>query len=154
MLDLGCGGHKTPGAIGLDIAGSPDVLADLREPLPFRANSFRIVTAHQVFEHVRSEFQYDLWNEVHRVLVPFGIFIGDVPGIDLNMDWAVRDPTHVSYWSAGTLAYFVNPPEDELGAQGFAAGRTATWRIVEAALVGGETADQCWAYRWKLEALK
>ena len=55
VLDVGCGLHKQPGAIGIDRnpASRADVLADLDHfPYPFRDSSFDRVTAIHVIEHV------------------------------------------------------------------------------------------------------
>ena len=54
-LDVGCGIHKQPGAIGIDRnpASRADVLADLdRFPYPFADSAFDRLTAIHVIEHV------------------------------------------------------------------------------------------------------
>ena len=55
LLDVGCGIHKPPGAIGLDRnpASRADVIVELdRFPYPFRDQSFDQVRAIHVIEHV------------------------------------------------------------------------------------------------------
>jgi len=55
ILDVGCGIHKQPGAIGIDRnpATRADVLCDLDHvPYPFADNSFDRLLAIHVIEHV------------------------------------------------------------------------------------------------------
>ena len=55
VLDLGCGAHKQPGAIGADRnpASQADLLCDLdRLPYPFRDDRFDEVHLHHVIEHL------------------------------------------------------------------------------------------------------
>jgi predicted SAM-dependent methyltransferase len=70
VLDIGCGKNKTPGAIGLDSRPFPgvDIVADLEGKLPIPDNTYDVVYANQVLEHV-----YDLvglMHELHRILKP------------------------------------------------------------------------------------
>src|SRR5215475_5495588 len=69
VLDVGCGVHKQPGAIGLDRnpASRADVLADLdRFPYPFADSSFDHVTAIHVIEHVDDVIR--TMEEFHRLV--------------------------------------------------------------------------------------
>lgn len=105
ILDLGCGRNKLPGAVGLDrmpLAGV-DVVADLDQRLPFDADSFDVVYANQVLEHVVNEV--DLVYEIHRVLRPGGIFVAHCPYF--RSSWAWIDPTHVRSFSISSMDYFV-----------------------------------------------
>ena len=54
VLDLGCGPHKLPGAVGIDLQQLPgvDVVHNLDIfPYPFEANSFDEVHCYHVLEH-------------------------------------------------------------------------------------------------------
>src|SRR5262245_53292385 len=54
-LDIGCGNHKRPGFVGVDIApgGQVDHVLDIeRDPLPFPDNSVDHVFANHTFEHI------------------------------------------------------------------------------------------------------
>lgn len=78
MLNLGCGGEKLEGYIGVDmVAGvNVDVVAEI-EKLPFETSSADVVRVWNVLEHVK-----DLnacLKEIHRVLKPDGILIISVP---------------------------------------------------------------------------
>ncbi|MDT5294110.1 MAG: hypothetical protein QOJ76_990, partial [Acidobacteriota bacterium] len=55
ILDIGCGKHKTPGAVGLDSnpRSDADVIHDLdRVPYPFADDEFDLIIGNQVIEHV------------------------------------------------------------------------------------------------------
>ena len=57
VLDVGCRSralapYARGGYVGLDLGGSPDVVASLESPLPFRDDAFRSVVALDVLEHV------------------------------------------------------------------------------------------------------
>ena len=55
ILDIGCGRHKTPGAIGLDSnpRSDADVIHDLDTiPYPFPDGEFDLIVGNQVIEHV------------------------------------------------------------------------------------------------------
>lgn len=71
VLDLGCGRHKLPGAIGVDRnpRSQADVLADLNaKRLPFRDDTFDEVRLSHVIEHL--EDVVAAMAEVHRICKP------------------------------------------------------------------------------------
>lgn len=73
-LNLGCAGFKKNGYINVDWdpAVDPDVLHDLNKfPYPFEENSFDVVEADHVLEHVDRVFT--VMKEIHRILKPGGI---------------------------------------------------------------------------------
>lgn len=104
ILDIGCGRNKTEGAIGLDHADLPgvDIVCNLNEPLPVENESFDIVVATQVLEHVENVIA--LVYEVHRVLKPGGLFIVHCPYF--RSSWAWIDPTHIRAFTVNSLDYF------------------------------------------------
>ena len=68
-LDVGCGIHKRPGAIGIDRnpASHAAVLVDLdRFPYPFADSSFDRLTAIHVIEHVSDVVR--TMEELHRLV--------------------------------------------------------------------------------------
>jgi SAM-dependent methyltransferase len=105
VLDIGCGRNKLAGAIGLDWEDLPgvDIIANLNEPLPVEDESFDVVHAEQVLEHV--ERLIELVYEVHRILKPGGIFLVHVPYF--RSSWAHIDPTHVRCFTLQSMNYFV-----------------------------------------------
>ena len=112
MLHIGCGVHKVPGAIGLDITALPgvDVVLNLdKEKLPFSDSTFDIVYAHHVLEHLRN--LADVLSELHRVCKPGAI-------IDILVPYytcvgAFGDPTHVRFFTYRTLEHFADTEDKE-----------------------------------------
>lgn len=111
-LHIGCGVHKMPGAVGLDITPLPgvDVVLELgREKLPFDDNMFEIVYAHHVLEHITP--LGDVLAELHRVckagavidvIVPYYTCVG-----------AFGDPTHVRFFTYRTFEHFADTEDSE-----------------------------------------
>ena len=83
--------------------------ADAEEGLPFEDESFDVVVAGELLEHVRDPAE--LVGEVRRVLRPGGTFVGSVPnGFRLKNRlrflagrWPETDPTHLHLFSPGDL---------------------------------------------------
>ncbi|MFQ3581551.1 MAG: methyltransferase domain-containing protein [Chloracidobacterium sp.] len=73
VLDIGCGRHKTPGAVGLDANPQvdADVVHDLDDvPYPFAESSFDAVIGRHVIEHVQAPLA--VITELHRIVRPGG----------------------------------------------------------------------------------
>jgi len=112
ILHIGCGRHKIPGAIGLDITALPgvDVVLDLdKETLPFEADTFDEVYAHHVLEHLRN--LAEVLGELHRVCKPGAV-------IDILVPYytcvgAFGDPTHVRFFTYRTLEHFADTQDTE-----------------------------------------
>ncbi len=106
VVNLGCGNAKEPGQIGLDRYRSTqaDLLAELAEGLPLADSSVDAVVAEHLLEHVPDLVR--LMEEIHRVLVPGGVLSVEVPYF-AHPD-AFRDPTHVRFFTFGSLDYFVD----------------------------------------------
>lgn len=105
VLDIGCGRNKLPGAVGIDFLDLPgvDYVADLNKPLPLEDESFDVVFANQVFEHVSN--MIGLVGECHRVLRHGGILVVHVPYF--RSSWAAIDPTHIRQFTISSMNYFV-----------------------------------------------
>jgi SAM-dependent methyltransferase len=118
VLDLGCRyGTLTSryaagnDVVGIDIdkealesaeqLGIETIWADAEEPLPFDDETFDVVVAGELLEHVRDPAA--LVDEAHRVLRPGGTFVGSVPNAFrlknrlrfLAGRQPERDPTHL-----------------------------------------------------------
>ena len=83
--------------------------ADAEQPLPFEDESFDVVVAGELLEHVREPAA--LVGEARRVLRPGGVFVGSVPnGFRLKNRlrflagrWPETDPTHLHLFSPDDL---------------------------------------------------
>jgi len=106
VLDIGCGNHKVKGSIGLDsvkIEGV-DIVHNLNKfPYPFKKNTFDVIYANQVLEHLEAPLN-DILEELCRIckldgrikiLVPHALSVG-----------AFTDPTHVKYFTYFSFDYF------------------------------------------------
>jgi len=87
---------------------TPDVLHDLNVlPLPFGDNAFDEIHAYEVLEHLGrlGDFKqfFALFNELHRILKPGGLFFATVP--NRTSPWALGDPGHTRVISIETLAF-------------------------------------------------
>ena len=104
ILDIGCGRNKVEGATGLDHAELPgvDIVCNLNEALPLEDESYDVVVANQVLEHIDN--MIGLVYEAHRVLKKGGIFVIHCPYF--RSSWAWIDPTHVRAFTVSSLDYF------------------------------------------------
>lgn len=105
ILDVGCGIHKHPGAVGVDRnrASHADVLADLdRFPYPFRDNAFDHLRAVHFIEHVADVIR--TVEEFHRLVKPGGsIYIATPHYTDFS---SFCDPTHRWHLNSYSFRYF------------------------------------------------
>jgi SAM-dependent methyltransferase len=105
VLDVGCGIHKQPGAIGLDRnpASRADVLADLdRFPYPFADGSFDRLTAIHVIEHVDDVIR--TMEEFHRLVRKGGTVRIETPHYSDFSSFC--DPTHKHHLNSFSFRYF------------------------------------------------
>ena len=105
VLDLGSGGSKQPGSIGIDRLDIPgvDVVHDLEVfPYPFADNEFDRIVSYNCLEHIKDLL--GLMNEVYRILKPGGIFHFEVPHFS-SVDM-YTDPTHQHFFSYRSMDYF------------------------------------------------
>lgn len=79
ILNLGSGQNYIQGAVNVDnnLAYSPDMLADIEEPLPFEDAFFDIVVCSDVLEHL--ELPGKTMQEIKRVLISGGKLLVSVP---------------------------------------------------------------------------
>jgi len=105
ILDVGCGIHKQPGALGIDRnpASRADVLCDLdRFPYPFRDNSFDRLLAIHVIEHVADVIA--TMEEFYRLVRPGGTVRIETPHYTDFSSFC--DPTHRWHLNSFSFRYF------------------------------------------------
>jgi SAM-dependent methyltransferase len=105
ILELGCGRNKHPNAIGIDRIHLPgvDVVHDLnRFPYPFPDNTFSMVYATHVIEHLDSVIA--VMEELHRITIPRARTIVITPHHSDSISW--QDPTHKWHLNSYSFSYF------------------------------------------------
>ena len=108
-LDIGCGGNKQPGFVGMDVQKLPgvDIVHDIEKyPWPLPDNCVQLAIASHVAEHIEpSRFGFINWmNEIWRVMEPDGRLMLSLPYG--NNSLFVQDPTHVNPCNENTWNYF------------------------------------------------
>ena len=72
-LHLGCGRRIKNGWINIDLSPQADITLDIREPLPFLANSCAMIYSEHFLEHIDYPESTQLFlKECYRVLEPGG----------------------------------------------------------------------------------
>ena len=102
VLDLGCGGHKYPGAVGVDRnpRSQADVLGDLDAGrLPFRDGTFDEARLDHVIEHLQDVVA--VMAEVHRVCKPGALVVVRTP--HFSSIHAYTDPGHRQRLARGSM---------------------------------------------------
>jgi SAM-dependent methyltransferase len=105
ILDFGCGRHRHPDSVGVDINpnSDADVIANLdASSYPFATDSFDLVYCDGIIEHLTNVIR--VMEEIHRIARPHAQVIIITPYFT-SMD-AYTDPTHKHYFSARTFDYF------------------------------------------------
>lgn len=116
-LDLGCGGNKLPGALGLDLSPRPgvDLVADLAKPLPLASDAFDLVRLRHIVEHVPDLVA--LMAEVHRVCRPGAEVQILTPHFSAAASY--RDPTHLRHLSLFSFDNFCGLAGEDFVPLGF-----------------------------------
>jgi SAM-dependent methyltransferase len=111
VLDVGCGEQKkVPWAVGIDrvATAAADVVHDLdRTPWPFDADSFEVVVAAQVIEHVADLPGF--FAELHRICRPGAEIRLATPHYTSPDSHA--DPTHRHGLAYRTFEFFADAPD-------------------------------------------
>ena len=106
ILDMGCGNHKIPGAVGIDFVKikGVDIVHNLNKiPYPFKKNSFDVIYANQVLEHLEPPLD-NILGELCRICKPEGRIKILVP--HAMSVGAFGDPTHKKFFTWFTFDYF------------------------------------------------
>ena len=121
VVDLGCGGSKTPGSLGVDLCAGPgvDVVADLNSsPWPLDDNRFDRIVGRHVIEHVEDVVVF--MSEVHRIGRNGATVEITTPHFSSTNTW--KDPTHLRHLSLGWYEVFLSG--------GYLSGRTGLFELV------------------------
>jgi len=115
ILDLGCGVNKWKSdgdtVIGLDMRGGDgvDVVHNIENlPLPFEANTFDLIIARSIMEHIRDLPK--LLDELYRILKPGGSLKIWSPHFSSPMAYAC--PEHLKYMSVQFFDYYYTKSKD------------------------------------------
>lgn len=131
ILNLGAGNKLVAGAVQHDLTKHRpeiDVVWDLNVlPWPWEDNSFDLVVARAVFEHLRINL-VETVNECWRILRPGGVLYVKLPY--WCSDNSYRDPTHYWRFSLGTCDLF--DPETKYG-HDYAFYTERKWKIIKPA---------------------
>ena len=103
-LNLGCGGKRIEGYVGVDRYPTPavDILSDITERLPFHDSTIEEIVLDNVIEHVPDIAR--LMREMHRVCRHGALIVIDTPHFTSLSSW--RDPTHVHHLSYFSFDHF------------------------------------------------
>jgi hypothetical protein len=123
-LDLGCGGNKQEGFIGVDKRklSNVDIIHDLEVfPYPFPDDSVSVILMSHVVEHIKPWLMIDLFNELWRITEVGGqLWISMPYGYSQGF---LQDPTHCNPRNEATWTYF--DPDCEL----YRIYRPRPWKI-------------------------
>ncbi|MEK7590070.1 MAG: class I SAM-dependent methyltransferase [Patescibacteria group bacterium] len=106
VLDIGCGQHKFPESVGMDVVkeSEADIVHNVENtPWPIEDNSYDIVFTNHFLEHVDNQLGF--FGEVSRILKPGGRLLVQVPYFR-SID-AYTDITHKRFFTSRTLDYFL-----------------------------------------------
>ena len=125
-LDVGCGHHKTDGAVGMDrrkVLGV-DVVHDIEKlPWPFPDTLFDRVILSHLMEHINPKYHVEIMDEIWRVTRVTGQVLLAMPYPGSFGHW--QDPTHIKPWNEATPSYF--DPDHPL----YDVYRPKPWRILQ-----------------------
>ena len=106
-LDVGCGGRKLIGAVGMDVLALPSVDVVHNSnciPWPFPDQTFDLVLLNHSLEHLEDIVQ--VMDEIHRISKPGAHIVIQVP--HFRSVGAYTDPTHKHFFTSKTLDYFID----------------------------------------------
>lgn len=107
ILDIGCGGRKFPGAVGIDrVKGAGvDIVWDLDSyPWPLQDNSFDLIILQHSLEHLEDIVK--AMEEIYRIGKNGGRVLIQVPFFR-NLD-AIKDITHKHFFTLDSIDYFID----------------------------------------------
>lgn len=103
-IDLGCGGRKQKGYLGVDISRfeGVDVVCNIEEELPLEDNTVDGIYANFLFEHIKNFIPF--MQELYRICRNGAIIKARFPYWASITQW--KDPTHKQVITVETFRYF------------------------------------------------
>jgi len=106
-LNIGCGNDYREDWYNVDIGDcKKDAYMDVTKPLPFEDNTFKLVFAQHVLEHISRGSFFNVFREINRVLEKGGILDFTVPVAGSDNFWT--DPTHTMPYTPRTMDFFID----------------------------------------------
>lgn len=112
-LDLGCGGTKKKGFIGIDAVLGPgvDIKHNIEEGIPFSDNSVNEIYSSHFLEHVQNRKVPFILRECARVLNPKGKITIEVPDLEENLKLFLK-MSEEEKWQEGWQSIFGNQKKE------------------------------------------
>lgn len=126
-LDIGCGGNKQPGFLGMDRRDLPgvDLVHDLEvTPYPLDDECCITIVGSHIIEHIKPWLMFDVMNELWRIMKPGGRLALSMPYAGSAGYW--QDPTHCNGCNENTWRYF-DPRNEVL----YGIYKPKPWRIMD-----------------------
>ena len=103
--------------VDMEARHSPDLVHDIRLPLPFDDNSIAEIHAYEVLEHCGTQgdylFFFAQFSDFWRVLRPSGVILGTVP-LPTSV-WAWGDPSHTRVVPKESFVFLNQPSYEQVG---------------------------------------
>ena len=102
-LNICCGDNKIPGFLGVDIEESfkPDIIHDIRKPLPLRPESVAEVVMFHAIEHIEKQYHAIILNNIWTILKPGASFLISFPEFRRCYEnWLSNYKGKKSFWEA------------------------------------------------------
>jgi len=107
-LDVGCGGNKQPGFVGMDMyprEGIVDIVHDIQEfPWPFPDSVCTVILLSHVWEHVEPKYRFRLMDELWRIIRHDGHLFISCPHDGSHL--AAAHPQHYMCPNSTTFQFF------------------------------------------------
>lgn len=106
-LDIGCGGNKQKGFIGIDARklDGVDIVHNLEKfPYPIPDDICSTIMGSHIIEHIKPWFTIPLFDELWRMMKVGGQLILSTPYAGSTGFW--QDPTHCNGFNEATFQYF------------------------------------------------
>lgn len=133
-LDVGCGGNKQTGFVGLDVRPLPgvDIVHDVEQvPYPIPSEVCTHILLSHLIEHMCPKRVFGIMNELWRIMKPEGQLMISSPYGGSKGFW--QDPTHTHGWNENTALYF-DPYPAVMGGQRsilYDIYKPSPWKIIK-----------------------